>query len=80
MLCKLSDCKCYIRTSPQTFAAEAAVVFEQEEVTAAWVAFAADCALENHRSDPMHRLFGQEKGNGDDEGNHHHPPLLKEWV
>jgi len=55
------------------------VVFEQEEVPAAWVVFMVDCALENRRSDPMHHLFGQVKGIRNDKG-HHHPPLPKEQV
>jgi len=48
-----------------------------EDTPAVWVVCAADYALENHHY-PMHHLFVQVKGIGDEEGNHHHHPLLEE--
>jgi len=57
------------------------VVFQQAEVSlAVWVVCVADCALEDRCLYPMHHPFEQVKGIGDEEGNHHHCPLLKEWV
>jgi len=65
----------------QTFAAEAAVVFEPEVVEPpSWAECAADCA-EKDRHLYLHRHLYQEKGIGDDvEESHHHRPIPEEWV